>query len=150
MSVQQYDYPTWEDVENLYENLNVERERFSMTEVQIMDNPDYFVNKFLQTLKDKIQEMTSNSYISTTADTKDIIVPKKLDYIFPWHFLQFQDLIDKISDVCLFDPCTCFDYTCSDCPSQGGGGGCNGDCSSNCGNWCIETGCPTGYFCPTL
>jgi hypothetical protein len=64
----------WSDIQALYTRLNTERTRFSFTNVTVPSNPGTMVPANLKDLNDKVNEMSSNSFLTSVAVT-NVTVP---------------------------------------------------------------------------
>ena len=100
MSLLKNNLNIWEDIKNLYNLLNVERERFSMTTVSVPSNKDSLTEiADITDLKSQIQAMTSNGYVGSVASTSGVTVPSRGALLTPTPFTQMQTIIENISAV---------------------------------------------------
>lgn len=86
----------WSDILELYEKLNTERTRYNFSTVSPNNDTKIQTNDILS-LKNYIQEMTSNSNLTFVASTENITVPEQGTKITPVSFTDLSTIIDNIS-----------------------------------------------------
>lgn len=153
---QSYDSYDWADTEDLFKQLKVQQDRFSIANKTTIPGDQMYVvvtNEHLQSLKDGIATLCENKFIAAERDisANNIIVPAQNDYLEPKHFKLIQTELDKIARL---DPC--FTHCASHC---GGHSSCDfsscssfrPSCSQNSGfGFGFKTQCFTGRGCDTL
>ena len=106
----------WEDIENLYENLNTALDKFSLENIQIPGNPDIALTTVISNLKNTINaSITNNKYFTNQVPQNEILVPNKNDIIKVIEFLSLDDTINKMNQACAYDGSeyhsSCYNYT---------------------------------------
>lgn len=125
----------WSDIQSLYTRLNTERTRFGFSTVTVPGNPGTMVPKNISDLNTKVNEMSSNGYLTSVAIT-NVTVPSSGTLIKANPYTQISDTITKISGVCPF--CSWGDFSCDGFCSWGDFS-CNGYCSwgdNSCFGYC--------------
>lgn len=95
MSLNSGEKAAWQDIVALYDKLNTERTRFSFSTVT-PKNDTIIKQTDIVNLKNYIQEMTSNSQLTSIANTNAVTVPNVGDLIKPLSFNQMSTIIDNI------------------------------------------------------
>lgn len=121
----------WSDIQSLYTRLNTERTRFGFSKVTVPGNPGTMVPKNISDLNTKVNEMSSNGYLTSVAIT-NVTVPSSGTLIKANPYTQISDTITKISGVCPF--CSWGDFSCNGYCSWGDDS-CNGFCSWSFCSW---------------
>ena len=103
MSIASNNLLSWSDIENIFTNLNTQRERFNINTVSTPNNKDTLSKANLaDTIKDYIEDLSTNSYVGTTAIISDEI-PSIGELIEPFIFTRFSNVITRISEVCEYN-----------------------------------------------
>ncbi len=110
MSLEQNAKAAWADITALYNRLNTERSRFSFSTITPSNN-EKIVPMDIINLKQYIQEMTSNSALTQTAQTTLISEPEVGALIKPVAFNQMSTIIDNIKNTPTNS--TNYSYSCS-------------------------------------
>lgn len=121
----------WSDIQSLYTRLNTERTRFGFSTVTVPGNPGAMVPKNISDLNTKVNEMSSNGYLTSVAIT-NVTVPSSGTLIKANPYTQISNTITKISGVCPF--CSWGDFSCNGYCSWGDDS-CNGFCSWSHCSW---------------
>lgn len=121
----------WSDIQSLYTRLNTERTRFGFSTVTVPGNPGTMVPKNISDLNTKVNEMSSNGYLTSVAIT-NVTVPSSGTLIKANPYTQISNTITKISGVCPF--CSWGDFSCNGYCSWGDDS-CNGFCSWSHCSW---------------
>lgn len=121
----------WSDIQSLYTRLNTQRTRFGFSTVTVPGNPGTMVPKNISDLNTKVNEMSSNGYLTSVAIT-NVTVPSSGTLIKANPYTQISDTITKISGVCPF--CSWGDFSCNGYCSWGDDS-CNGFCSWSHCSW---------------
>ena len=100
MSLTQGSIASWSDIQTIYNNLNTARKKFSISTVSVPDNPGTMSPTQVTALKNAIEAMSSNKYVSTTANT-GITVPAVGTLIYPDIFNSMSSTITKIQNKCI-------------------------------------------------
>lgn len=101
----------WSDIKTLYNNLNEARTKFSFTTTSVPENQGQnFQPSNVSNLKDLVEEMKTNSYIGSTADTSSVATPAIGEVIRPDSFTQLSTIIDNVGAACVYNS-TSFDST---------------------------------------
>lgn len=90
----------WSDVQSLYTRLNTARQKFSIATVSVPGNPGTMSPTQVTALKNAIEAMSSNKYVSTTANT-GITVPAVGTLIYPNIFNSMSNTITNIQNKCV-------------------------------------------------
>ena len=133
----------WSDIQSLYTRLNTERTRFGFSTVTVPNNPGTMVPQNIADLNTKVNEMSSNGYLTSVAIT-NVTIPSSGSLIKANPYTEISDTITKISEVCNF--CSWGDFSCNGFCSWADFS-CNGFCSwSNCswGNYSNNPFCSFG------
>lgn len=92
----------WNDIQNIYNNLNQAREKFQLTTIEVPNEtkrrpiPDN-----VSDLKNEVDDMLSNDYISrANITTSSIIIPTTKTLIYPTPFNAISEAIDQMLNVC--------------------------------------------------
>lgn len=102
MALQKDNIVDWTDIEQIYTNLNTARTKFSFSTVPI---PNEEGNKpipsHITSLKDLVQNMTTNSWLSSVAQTNSVSTPTTGDLLQPTSATQLSSIIDNINNTCI-------------------------------------------------
>lgn len=90
----------WSDVQSLYTRLNTARQKFSMSTVSVPGNPGTMSPTQVTALKNAVEAMSSNQYVSSTANT-GITVPAVGTLIYPDIFNSMSNTITNIQNKCV-------------------------------------------------
>lgn len=104
------DRTLWSELKALYTQLNTEREKFSMSTVEVPENSESLMKaSSIEDLSNAIQAMTSNDQLKDIADTSSISIPNQNDQI---RYTPVSLLSNKITAIGDVTPCTlCFGTT---------------------------------------
>ena len=103
MSIASNNLLSWSDIENIFINLNTQRERFNIDTVTVPANRNTLAKANLaDTIKDYIEDLSTNPYVGTTATISDEI-PTVGELIEPLIFTRFSNVITRISEVCEYN-----------------------------------------------
>lgn len=92
----------WTDIETIYTNLNTARSKFSFQTVSIpKEDGNKPIPSHVSSLKDLVQNMTSNSWLTTTASTTNVVNPQTSDLLKIDQFNQLSTIIDNINNTCI-------------------------------------------------
>ena len=100
MSLTQGSIASWSDIQTIYNNLNTARKKFSISTVSVPNNPGTMSPTQVTALKNAIEAMSSNKYVSSTANT-GITVPAVGTLIYPDIFNSMSNTITKIQNKCI-------------------------------------------------
>lgn len=98
--MQQGETIKWADVQNLYNKLNVSRNKWSLSSVAVPTNPGMVTNQPVSNLKTLIDSMSSISYLNSVANSSNISLPSKGTLIQTIPFDLINQKIDDIQNTC--------------------------------------------------
>ena len=87
----------WADIEELYNSLNLARDKFNITQITVPDNSSSKAQiSHIEDLKDGVQAMTSHPNLTTIASTQSVQLPSIGSLLEPLPFAQLETIIDNI------------------------------------------------------
>lgn len=90
----------WNDLKTLYNELNVQRQKFKMDTVTVPSKENQQTKTGdVSTLKDAIQAMTSHTQIGNEASTTSVTVPDQYSQMRQTPITQMRTVIDRISNL---------------------------------------------------
>ena len=102
MALQQNNIVDWTDIENIYTNLNTARTKFNFSTVTIPDEQENKpIPSHISSLKDLIQNMTSNTWLTSIASTSGVSVPSTSDLLEPTAFNQLSTIVNNMNNTCI-------------------------------------------------
>ena len=100
MALQTSNKVIWDDVYQIYSNLNTARLKFGFTETIIPNKQNTIVSvDTITDLKSLIEEMSNNATVGNNASTSEIIVPTRGTLLTPVPLIQLDDLVNTIQDL---------------------------------------------------
>ena len=88
---------SWADIENIYNNLNAARTKFSMTTVSVPGNPGKIYPSQITDLSSLVDAMSANGFIGANAIT-GVSSPETGNKITPVEFDQINNVVTNIKD----------------------------------------------------
>ena len=90
----------WDDLKTLYNELNVQRQKFKMDTVTVPSKENQQTKTGdVSTLKDAIQTMTSHTQVGNEASTTSVTVPDQYSQMRQTPITQMRTVIDRISNL---------------------------------------------------
>lgn len=129
MSLTQFDYASWADIQALYTAMNTARKKFSISTVTVPSNPGEMIPQNVTALNTLVNNMSSNRYLTDVAVT-GVTPPRAGQLIKPDVYTKISRTISRIQNTCAHDSYRSFG-DCSDCDNRSFGfdssdGGCTG------------------------
>lgn len=91
----------WSDIITIYNNLNTQRQRFSMSTVAVPNNVNYLATVAqMQELKNQIEGLSTHNLIGSIANT-GVTLPAVGSLIKPLEYNLMQETLDDISAICI-------------------------------------------------
>ena len=155
MSIEKNSSLEWEDIENLYKNLNTALDIFLIKNIDIPENPNIALTSAISNLQSVINaSITSNAYLKNEVTQNVVSIPNKNDIIKVLEFQSLKETIDKMHEVCPENTsghnAVCVDHvTYTRCVNHESSGGdeCSRGITTYSGGCLTET--PTNTSCNT-
>lgn len=92
----------WDDLKMLFLRVSAEKQRFgfadSNPDSNFLNNPVIAMASTISDLSTKINEMTSNQYLQSVADTSGVSLPGKNEIITPLALASLSSILDEIEE----------------------------------------------------
>jgi hypothetical protein len=96
---------SWADIQALYNTMNAERTKFSLSTIAVPSNPGTMVTRSIADLNSQVNAMSSNKFLTNIAVT-GITMPATGDLIAVSPFTRINNTLTNISNTCAFDSFT--------------------------------------------
>ena len=165
MSIEKNSSLEWEDIEDLYGDLNTVLTKFSLANISVPENPNIALTSAISNLQSVINaNINANSYLKNEVTQNSITVPSKNDIVKVLEFQSLKGTIEEMNGVCPHNASShdsvCITYrpytTCviesDDDDDEGCSAGItviNTSCPNNYDDTPTYSSCPNSYKAPT-
>ena len=102
MALQSKNSVVWDDLKKLFLSVSAEKQRFefanSNPDTEFLKNPTITLASTIEELSSKIQQMTSNEYLQSVANTSGVGLPKEGEIITPVALASLAAILNDIED----------------------------------------------------
>ena len=107
MSISQGSKLEWQDIENLYTNLNTALTKFNLSTINIPSNPGLATPENVSNLKDVVNaNINANSYLKNQVNLNEITPPVKEEKITVQQMSDLSGTITSMNNACPYDGST--------------------------------------------